>query len=108
MSSHETFIARALAGKVFDPIPEALEAIDAWHEAPTELDIEQWLGMTKAEYRLFAERPGSIRAILAAKKNNLDVFTSIRDGETRLAARGASPQELADLQQWLKSTGRLP
>jgi hypothetical protein len=106
MTSHDTFIARALAGEVLDPIAEAFAAIDEWHDASTDLDLPQWLGMTKEEYRLFAEKPESIRTILAAKKNNVDVFTLLQEG-TRLAARGASPQELADLRQWLISTGRL-
>jgi hypothetical protein len=109
MSSHQPFILRALEGEVLDPVVEGFAAIDAWHDATTDLELHDWLGMTEDEYKLFAEKPESIRAILAARKHGVDLITLLRPAGQgiRLAARGATPQELGELRQWLISTGRL-
>lgn len=65
--SRVTFIDRALAGEVLDPVAEAFEAVDAWHDAPSDLDLHQWLGMTEDEYKRFAEAPAAIVDILAER-----------------------------------------
>lgn len=47
--------------------------IDTWHDAPdgsevASLSIEEFLGMTADEYRLWVEQPDSLRFIVAAHK----------------------------------------
>jgi hypothetical protein len=48
--------------------------VDAWHAAPDDskrasLSLEEFLGMSADEYRLWVERPGSLRFIAAAHRH---------------------------------------
>lgn len=62
-----TFMASALRGEYADPDEAIHDAIDEWHTTSGDVPLAEWLGMTRDEYRRWAERPSSLRAILAER-----------------------------------------
>ncbi|GGJ88958.1 hypothetical protein GCM10010123_18170 [Pilimelia anulata] len=109
MSSPKTFVDSCLAGAAF--LDEIDDYVDQWHdnaELHSSMTLAQHLGMTSAEYRLWVERPESLRFILAAHRDRVEVGTLLRDPR-RFAAAARTEQhgEAAQLLTWLQSTGRL-
>lgn len=110
MSEHVPFIERALRGRVVDVDEEVDDEIALWHASDSRLKLSEWLGMTHDEYALFVERPETLRFILAGRRYHVspkDLL--VRDSDDlALAARGdLSPQQMADIKQWLKKTNRI-
>jgi hypothetical protein len=63
-----TFIQLCLAG---DADPDAIDDyIDRWHDSDTMLPLAEYLGMTHAEYVRWAVDPGSLDAILEARRGS--------------------------------------
>ncbi len=108
MSDRRDFMTRVLAGETRD-----LDLIDReiaeWHRSSTDVPLHDWLGMTSSEYALFVERPDSLRFIVMARKSGQDVRDLLKsiDGKNAVAARDASPQDVAEIRRWLEKTGRL-
>jgi hypothetical protein len=108
MSSKRCIIERLLSGEEYD-LRKIDEEIEAWHEADTDLQLHEWLGLTREEYALYIEKPASIRVILAARHQNVPLKQLMSAGTDKvlLAARGATATEIDDLRKWLSTTGRL-
>jgi hypothetical protein len=87
--------------------------VDVWHDAPADSKIasqalEEFLGMTREEYRLWVERPESLRFIAAAHKTNSPVARILAScNEYGLAARASDQGEAKELLQWLIERGRV-
>jgi len=64
----KTLIARTLAGEVLDPDAEVDDAIDAWHDGDTNVELHEWLGLTRSEYRRFVECRETLRSIANKRK----------------------------------------
>ena len=110
MSKHVTFVERALKGKIVDVDEEIDNEMVLWHASDSKLSLHEWLGMTRDEYALFVERPEALRFILAGKKYRTSVKDLLARDSTgfALAARGdLSPQQMAEITQWLKTTNRI-
>jgi len=116
MSEDTSFIARALAGEILDVDDAIDDAVDDWHERGglaedgTPVTLHDWLGMTADEYSVFVEQPRALRAILHARRYGGtlgDIVNATDEGAVTMAARGASPEEIAALIAWLRTTGRL-
>lgn len=110
MSKRQTFVDRAVAGKVFNPDAEVDDEIEEWHSLPkADVSLSTWLGMSRDEYALFVESPALLTSILHARRYDVDVVTVARDGERefQLAARGLDRAEVAKVKTWLKQTKRL-
>lgn len=108
MSKHRPIVELFLSGEECD-LTRIDDEIDAWHETDTTLPLHEWLGLTPDEYRLYVEKPASMRIILAARdhQRSLKDLLSAKDAASLIAARGASAAEVTELRTWLKATGRL-
>ena len=62
----QTFIERYLAGEAR---PEEIDHyVDAWHRTPQELELHEFLGMSKAEYGRWLRNPDALSEIAHARK----------------------------------------
>ncbi|MFF5802023.1 hypothetical protein [Streptomyces sp. NPDC012746] len=107
MSKH-TFVEDALAGDA--GIDDIDSYVDAWHDAEdSDLELHEFLGMTWDEYRLWVEKPKSLRYILSAHRNGHSVSEEVvkSQSELALAARAGSTDEAESVLTWLRKTGRL-
>lgn len=111
--AHEehTFMERLLNG---DVLPEQIDDfVEAWHDAPdgspiASQSLEAFLGMSWEEYRLWAERPESLRFIAAAHRQHVPVSEIIATRDRYgLAARADDQGEAHELLQWLIERGRV-
>ncbi|MGW5781126.1 hypothetical protein [Streptomyces sp. NPDC003863] len=106
--SKATFVDDALAGVA--GIDEIDSYIDAWHDADdTDLELHEFLGMTWDEYRLWVEKPTTLRYILSAHRHGNTVSEELIKTKSNLAlaARADSADEAESVLTWLRKTGRL-
>jgi hypothetical protein len=102
----ETFISACLSGSAL------LEDVDAWvedwHEAPADLSLDEFLGFTHDEGKLWAERPESLRFIVAAHRYGtpVEIILQGRD-DFALAARATDSAAATAVLGWLRETHRL-
>ncbi len=107
MSSRQTFVDACLSGRAL--LGDVDDYISAWHDCEDDVgDLHEFLGMTADEYRLWVERPESLRFILAAHKNRVPV-TDLVFEQTGLmaAARAEAKDEAVHVLRWLIKTGRV-
>jgi len=106
-----TFIDDVLAGRAL--AADIHDYIARWHDAPDEspeaqLELHEYLGMSWEDYRLWAERPSSLRFVLAARREHKPVPVFLE--QVRLvgaAARSSDVNEAERVLQWLKDQGRI-
>jgi hypothetical protein len=106
--SNRSFIELCLTGDIV--MDEIDDFVERWHEdASVTQPIHEFLGMTKEEYALWVEQPGSLRLILAAREENAPLYEAIeRFAELEpVAARAADPEAAMVVLQWLRKTGRI-
>lgn len=112
MFDESTFIERCLSGNAL--LDDIDDFVDAWHDDVGGQDqtLSEFLGMTELEYEMWVERPSSLRLILFMRKNGVAHDSPeqihLATADRRLAARGASPDEVADVVDWLRATKRIP
>ncbi|MEV2241066.1 hypothetical protein [Micromonospora sp. NPDC049891] len=107
MSSKQTFVDACLSGRAL--LTEVDDYVSAWHDCEDDTrDLHEFLGMTADEYRLWVERPESLRFILAAHKNRMPVTELVLE-QTGLmaAARAEAKDEAVHVLRWLIKTGRV-
>ncbi|MDQ7908695.1 hypothetical protein RB614_29595 [Phytohabitans sp. ZYX-F-186] len=107
MSSHRTFVDACLAGEAL--LSEIDSFVEAWHEDDSvTCELPEYLGMSSDDYRLWVERPESLRFILAAHKNRTPVTELlVKRAGLRAAARGEEKGEAVQVLRWLIETGRV-
>lgn len=107
--SRRTLVDRVLDGEVLRPEEEIEREIEAWHEDESSLGVEEWLGMSTEEYRIWLERPAALPLILQARRYDSDLVSLLKmaKGKTALAARGANVRDVEEIRKWLRSTGRI-
>jgi hypothetical protein len=107
MSSRQTFVAACLSGRAF--LSEVDDYVDSWHDSEGDVgELYEFLGMTADEYRLWVERPDSLRFILAARKNGIPVHDLFLErGGLMAAARAEERSEAVQVLRWLIKTGRV-
>ena len=44
--------------------PDILDEIDAWHDSPGDLELHEYLGLTKEQYARWVEEPSSLKDLL--------------------------------------------
>jgi hypothetical protein len=87
--------------------------VDVWHDAPDDsriasLSLEEFLGMSSEEYRLWVERPESLRFIAAAHRNKQPVAAILGEEDRYgLAARAEDQGVAHELLRWLIERGRV-
>jgi hypothetical protein len=111
MSSHQTFVAACLSGTAL--LDDVDDWVDEWHDAGGRtrsgpISLDDYLGFEPDEGALWAERPESLRFIVAAHRYEKPVveLLSSRD-EYALAARSSATKEAESVLKWLRETGRL-
>lgn len=90
------FVEKCLAGEA--SADDIDDHVDAWHSGDGGESLAGYLGLTDSEYRFWAEKPGSIGAIIAMRRLADQVDTlmlSPRDTERFVAAieSDAEPNE---------------
>ncbi|WEH40923.1 hypothetical protein [Streptomyces sp. AM 2-1-1] len=106
--SDTTFVDDALVGVA--GVDDIDSYVDAWHDADdTDLELHEWLGMTWDEYRLWVEKPTTLRYIVSAHRHGRTISDELVKSANglRLAARAASANEVEGVLTWLQKTGRL-
>jgi hypothetical protein len=61
-----TFMDLAVAGEAW--LSEVDEHVDAWHTGDSSLTLADYLGMTDDEYQRWVQSPGTLAAIVAARR----------------------------------------
>ncbi len=106
-----TYMDLLLSGKA---LQEDIEDFVAdWHNAPegtapASQKLEDFLGMSWDDYRLWTEHPESLRFIALAHKVGQPVAAVLQEIEsTGVAARAEDQSEARKLLQWLIDRGRV-
>jgi len=105
----ETFVDKCLTGEAL--LADVDDYIDRWHEGEGDPDasLAKFLGFTDEEYKLWAEKPNTLAFILNARRSGVRLSGAEDYARSyRIAARGLSGQDIEELTQWLKQTGRIP
>lgn len=105
----KAFVDKCLAGEAL--LDDIDDYIDRWHEGEGNPDasLAAFLGFTDEEYKLWAEKPNTLAFILNARKSGVRLTQGGDYARSyRRAARGLSGQDIDELTQWLKQTGRIP
>jgi hypothetical protein len=104
--SQEKFIDQCLKGEAL--ADEIDDFVDVWHESEVGVPLHEFLGFTHDEYALWVERPDSLKFILYARKHDrpLGDFRSVSEAYS-MAARSVSPEDVEELIDWLRRTGRI-
>lgn len=102
MSDDLRFIHQVLEGYVL--ADEIDDFIDRWHDDDTDMELHDYLGLTRQEYSLFVEHPDYVNMIVAARKMGIPLLQAVNDnmyGGDRLAARADDGLALAKLKRWI-------
>ena len=106
-----TYMEQLLRGEAL--LEDIEDFVEAWHDAPDDSSIpaqslEEFLGMTWDEYRLWVERPEALRFIAAAHRQEKPVATILSSVDRYgLVARADDQREAHELLQWLIERGRV-
>lgn len=110
-SSATTFVDACLSGHAL--LDDVDDWVDRWHDVPdddavADLTLDEFLGFTSEEGALWAEKPESLRFIVAAHRSGRPVASILtsRD-EYALAARSQAEGNAEAVREWLRSTNRL-
>ncbi|MGU3497727.1 hypothetical protein [Mycobacterium sp. C31M] len=110
MSSYATtFVDACLAGRALST--DIDDWVEHWHttdfsgNAPS---LDEFLGFTPDEGKLWVEKPQALGAIIAAHhcRQPVELILSERDSYA-LAARSVSPEDAKDVLDWLIQRGRI-
>ncbi|MET3659163.1 hypothetical protein [Sporosarcina psychrophila] len=86
-------------------LSEVDDFVDAWHDSEDENDIslQEFLGMTEKEYKLWAEKgDSSLKIVLSARKDGVNLDTLLEDAsEMTWAARAKSSDALTQISNFL-------
>jgi hypothetical protein len=106
--SETTYVDDCLGGRA--TLEDINDYIDAWHDGDDPRELHDFLGMTWDEYRLWVERPASLRHILFARRHGIPVESALEKyalGKGPVAARARTAEEAREVLDWLRQTGRL-
>ena len=98
------FMTGLLAGDYL--LEEIDDLVDFWHdETDGSEELHQFLGMTWAEYALWAGDPDSLSDIVSARVREIPLEQAVNDNyraQMKLAARSDKASKIAYLQQWIE------
>lgn len=106
-----TFVSACLSGSAL--LEDVDNWVDEWHESQrpetsTVIDLDSFLGFTEEEGAIWAERPESLRFIIAAHRYARPVADLLQGRDDfALAARSVAPDQASAVLQWLRETNRL-
>jgi hypothetical protein len=96
------FISYCISGDAL--MSEVDDYIAEWHEGAQNINLHDYLGMSKKEYALFVEDENYLGIIISAHKDNTNVASIIR-AEMSMVARSDNPNKSKRMQKWLESEG---
>jgi hypothetical protein len=98
------FIEDCIRGRAL--LDDIDDYVDQWHQHTSKLELNAYLGMSKAEYSLWVSEPEILPFIVTAHKENRDVSEIVDEiSALPLAARSGGLAKAAELISWLKSQG---
>ncbi|MDQ0678774.1 hypothetical protein QFZ30_002156 [Arthrobacter pascens] len=105
-NSPKTFVSACLSGTAL--LDDVDEWVETWHESPNDVSLDDYLGFSAEEGALWAERPESLRFIVAAHRYGKPVETILQSRDDfALAARASDSAEAMAVLAWLRQTNRL-
>ncbi|TCC64755.1 hypothetical protein E0H73_10375 [Kribbella pittospori] len=110
-SHHQTFVSACLSGSAL--LDDVDDWVDEWHESDGRTDtgplsLDEFLGFEPSEGALWAEKPESLRFIVAAHRYGRPVEELLQSrDEFALAARTTASEDADAVLDWLRQTGRL-
>ena len=107
MSEHQgTFVSACLSGSAL--LEDVDQWVADWHESDSQASLDEHLGFTESEGALWAERPESLRFIVAAHRYATPVETILVSRDNfALAARSTDSAEATAVLDWLRRTNRV-
>lgn len=109
-TSSRTFVDACLDG---DALLDEIETwVERWHDSGgqphgTATSLDEYLGFTDDEGRLWAEKPQSLRFIVAAHRAGTSVKTVLGSrSDFALAARASDQDKASEVAAWLKQQDR--
>lgn len=90
-------------------VDEIDDYIDEWHDGDYDVDLNEFLGMTKEEYRLWVENDSMIKYIITAHMENKSISEVIAEyyEAEKLVARAENAEEAKAIYEWLKSRKKI-
>jgi hypothetical protein len=106
-SKTRTFVDACLNGEAF--LADVDDWVDNWHEADGDgRTLDEFLGFTPDEGKLWVEKPAALGAIVAARRSHVPVEkVLLSQAAYDLAARSVSPEDANDVLKWLIDRGRI-
>lgn len=110
-SSMTTFVDACLSGDAL--LEDVDDWVERWHDASdedaaAEVTLDQYLGFVDIEGALWAEKPESLRFIVAAHRSQTPVTTILTSRDDyALAARSQANDKADEVLNWLRETDRL-
>lgn len=82
--------------------------IDEWHESDSDEELHDYLGMTFEEYSVWVENDSMLKTIFHAREAGKSINELIKENDVqKLVARASTPEEAAQVKEWLKKKGLL-
>lgn len=104
-----TFVDACLQGRAF--LADVDDWVDTWHDTDfsgEEPTLDEFLGFSADEGRLWVEKPEALGAIIAARHSRVPVDEVLESRSSyALAARSVSPSDANDVLTWLIDRGRI-
>jgi hypothetical protein len=100
------FLEKYLSGEV--SAEDIDDYVDAWHAAPREEPIYEFLGLSREEYSLWLREPDALPYIAVARraKKPLPKVIASRLREMSSDGRSCDLTKMQRLQQWLAQHGK--
>ena len=101
-----TFVSACLSGSAL--LEDVDDWVEGWHDSPHDLSLDDYLGFSIEEGALWAERPESLRFIVAARRYGKPIQTILLSRDNfELAARASDSADATAVLDWLSKTNRL-
>lgn len=93
------FIQKCLNGEALTS--DINDYIDVWHESDSDLELHEFLGMSKEEYVLFVEDEDYLPLIITSHKENTPIKEIFERIAMPIAARAEDSAKTERLEKWL-------
>jgi len=96
-----TFLERYLNGEIL--AEDIDDYVDQWHAKPGNLQIYEFLGLSRDEYSLWLRDPDVLPHIARARREGqpLDTIIAMAMKEIPMAARSSDARKIQRLKDWL-------
>lgn len=106
------FIELVLSGRAL--LQDIDRFVADWHESPEDsyaarMELHDFLGLSWNEYRLWVEKPESLRFTLMSRRRGIPLEDILESNNPNLqvAARSTNSKNAQEVYDWLVSVGRI-